>query len=71
MEVVNKVFPSSLNVIMCENMLISNPLLWVRYRQERRLLLKLETCRIFKNLTALTCFSQIFGSNTTDLILVK
>jgi len=47
-----------------ENILISNSLLQVGCRQERRLLLKSGICQTFENSTTLTFFPWILGSNT-------
>jgi len=55
-EAVKRVFPTLSNIMIFENILISNSLLQVRCRQERRLLLKSGICRIFENSTVLIFF---------------
>ena len=56
-----KVLLFLLNIIICKNMLISKPLLQVRYRQKKIFPLESEIYSIFENSTALTCFFLNFG----------
>ena len=62
---VNSHVPLRLNLISLKLMETVNCLRWVKYKMERRLVLRSGTCNTHENSTALVVLPLIVGTNTT------
>ena len=65
-EALKSVWPALEKSIEEELMMILNPDCFVRYRHERRLLLRSGTCKTRENSTSLASFPPKTGLNTTE-----